>query len=187
MSRIILLTFVFAVVILPGQGAARAGIHQTWDQAHFAKEQTLEQVNQILDEIHGRFGKDLMIETFASIPDDFKAKLQEAQGKQGGKDQFYAGWTRAEAVQLAVNGVMILITGDTRHLQVEVGLQTQSRAFTLADRDELTEKMGELLHKNDFDGAMLLAAQFVRDRMARNMAGGGAGATTQPATTQPGG
>lgn len=185
MSRIILLTFVFAAVVVAGEGAARGGIHQTWDQAHFAKEQTLEQVNQILDEIHARFGKDLMIETFASIPDDFKPKLQEAQAKEGGKDQFYAGWTRSEAVQLAVNGVMILITGDTRHLQIEVGLQTQSHVFTLADRDELTEKMGELLHKNDFDGSLLLAGQFVRERMARNMAGGGAAATTQPAATQP--
>lgn len=158
---------------------APAGIHQIWDEAHFVKPQTIEQVDQILEDIHTRFGKDLMIETFPSIPDDYKAKVEK-----DGKDKFYAGWTRTDAYDLGVNGVMILITGDPGHLQIEVGSQTQGQAFTLADRDELVQKMGAAFHAKDFDGGILMAAQFVRDRMARNMAGA-AGAGAPPAATRP--
>ena len=132
---------------------APAGTHQLWDEAHFVKWQTIEQVDQILDEIHTKFGKDLMIETFPSIPDDYKAKLEK-----DGKEKFYAGWTRTDALDLNVNGAMILITGDPGHLQIEVGSQTQAQAFTLADRDELVQKMGEAFHAKDFDGGMLRRA-----------------------------
>lgn len=175
----------FPIVILMGLVAAlatpvRAGIHQLWDEAHFVKAQTIEQVDQILDEIHTRFGKDLMIETFASIPDDYKPKLDK-----DGKDKFYTGWARTDAYDLGVNGVMILITGDPGHLQIEVGNQTQAKAFTLADRDELVQKMGEAFHAKDFDGGMLMAAQFVRDRMARNLAGAAAAPQATRPTTQP--
>jgi uncharacterized membrane protein YgcG len=173
------------IVILMGMLAsvaapAQAGIHQLWDEAHFVKAQTIEQVNQILDEIHTRFGKDLMIETFPSIPDDYKPKLDK-----DGKEKFYTGWARTDAYDLGVNGVMILITGDPGHLQIEVGNQTQAQAFTLADRDELVQKMGAAFHAKDFDGGLLMAAQFVRDRMARNLGGAAAPAPSAPHATQP--
>jgi uncharacterized membrane protein YgcG len=159
---------------------AAAGIHQAWDEAHFVKHQTLDQIDQVLQEVHDHSGKDLMIETFASIPDDLKPNLQK-----DGKDKFYATWARSEAFQLGVNGVIILITGDPPHLQIEVGRDTQKKAFTLADRDELVKKLADSFSSKDFDGGLLMAAQFVRDRMAQNLGGGGAPATTQPAPAPP--
>lgn len=179
MARKLNATFlVVAAMVASLARPAPAGIHQAWDEAHFVKVQTIEQIDQILDDIHARFGKDLMIETFASIPDDFKPNLEKE-----GKDKFYAGWTRSEAYQLGVNGVIILITGDPKHLQVEVGRETQTKAFTLADRDELIEKMADAFKAKDYDNGLLGAAQFVRDRMARNLGGGGA--TPPPPATQP--
>jgi uncharacterized membrane protein YgcG len=161
---------------------APAGIHQAWDEAHFVKHQTIVQIDQILQDIHDHSGKDLMIETFVSIPDDLKANLQKE-----GKDAFYTKWARTEAFELGVNGVIILITGDPAHLQIEVGNDTQTRAFTIADRDELVKKLAESFSAKDFDGGLLMAAQFVRDRMTRNL-GGPPASTTQPApASQPGG
>lgn len=171
--------FALSLTLLAAGTIATAGIHQVWDEAHFAKPQSVGQIDQILAEIHDRFSKDLMIETFPGIPDDLKQKYQEQ-----GKEKFYEGWTRSEAFQLGVNGVMVLVTGDPAHLQVEVGLDTRQRAFTLDDRNELVEVLVKAFEKKDFDGGMLQAAQFVRDRMARNLAGGGASPTSRP-TTQP--
>lgn len=178
-ARMKLRLFVLSAAVLTAGAVAAAGIHQVWDEAHFAKPQSVSQIDQILAEIHDRFSKDLMIETFPCIPEDLKQKYQEQ-----GKEKFYEGWTRSEAFQLGVNGVMVLVTGDPPHLQVEVGLDTRQKAFTLDDRNELVEVLVRAFEKKDFNGGMLQAAQFVRDRMARNLAGGGAGPTSRP-TTQP--
>jgi uncharacterized membrane protein YgcG len=170
-----------AVMLIAGRPAG-AGVHQVWDEAHFLKLQTIDPVDQVLNDIQSRFGKDLMIETFASIPDDLKPNLQK-----DGKDKFYEGWSVSEGQELGINGLLILITGDPPHIQVTVGLDTRKKAFTLADRDELLEVLANAFRQKDFDGGILRAAQFVRDRMTRNMAAG-AGAATQPATapaTQP--
>ena len=174
-----LIVSAFFLLVAPPAGA---GIHQAWDEAHFAKHQTIEQIDQILQDIHAHSGKDLMIETFASIPDDLKPNLEKE-----GKDTFYAKWARTEAFELGVNGVIILITGDPAHLQIEVGNDTQTRAFTIADRDELVKKLAESFGAKDFDGGLLMAAQFVRDRMARNLAGAPAAATRPATEPQPSG
>lgn len=170
------------MLILTAARPAPAGVHQVWDEAHFLTFQTIDQVDQILSDIHSRFGKDLMIETFASIPDDLKANLQK-----DGKDKFYDGWSVSEGHELGINGLLILITGDPPHIQVTVGTDTRKKAFTLPDRDELLELLARAFRQKDFDGGILHAAQFVHDRMARNL-GAGAGAASQPATqpsTQP--
>jgi uncharacterized membrane protein YgcG len=169
------------VMLITGRPAF-AGVHQVWDEAHFLKLQTIDPVDQILNEIQVRFGKDLMIETFASIPDDLKPNLQK-----DGKDKFYEGWSVSEGQELGINGLLILITGEPAHIQVTVGLDTRKKAFTLADRDELLGILATAFHQKDFDIGIVHAAQFVHDRMARNLAAG-TGATTQPATlptTQP--
>jgi uncharacterized membrane protein YgcG len=161
---------------------ALAGEHQVWDEAHFLKLQTVDQVDKILGDIHAHFGKDLMIETFASIPDDLKPNLEK-----DGKDKFFEGWSVSEGQELQINGLLILITGVPPHIQITVGLDTRKKAFTLADRDQLLELLATSFRQKDFDGGILQAAQFVRDRMAKNLAGG-AGAATQPTTaptTQP--
>lgn len=167
---------ILSLCVLAAAHPAVAGVHQVWDEAHFLKLPTIDQVDQILNTIHDRFGKDLMVETFASIPDDLKPNLQK-----DGKDKFFEGWTVSEGRELGLNGILILVTGEPRHLQVEIGLETRKKAFTPADRAELIAQMATAFRNNDFDGGILHAAQFVHDRMARNL---GAGATTQP-TTQP--
>lgn len=180
MTRTLVIPLIASAFALSVARPAAAGIHQAWDQAHFVKHQTLDQINQVLQEIHDHSGKDLMIETFASIPDDLKPNLQK-----DGKDKFYSTWARSEAFQLGVNGVIILITGDPPHLQIEVGRDTQNKAFTIADRDELVKKLADSFGAKDFDGGLLMAAQFVRDRMAQNLNGEKAPATTQPALAPP--
>ena len=178
MSRNLIVSLTITLAALLFASAAPAGIHQAWEEAHFAKPQTIEQISQILEDIHARFGKDLMIETFPSIPDDLKPALQK-----DGKETFYEKWTRSEAYQLGVNGVMILITGDPPHLQVEVGTSTREKAFTLADRDELVKKLAERFRNKDFDNGLLEAAQFVQERMGKNLGVGGAvEPVTRPAT-----
>lgn len=157
-----------------------AGIHQVWDQAHLFKYDTIQQADEILQDIHDKDHKDLMIETFASIPDDFKAKLE-----QQGPDKFFDGWAMAEGQELHLNGLLILICGQPRHLQVALGLATKQKAFTEADRTELVEIMVPSFRQNEFDKGLLDGVKFVRDRIKKNLSEPSSGApTTRPAATQ---
>lgn len=169
-----------SVLVLVGGWCAcvSGGIHQVWDEGHFFKVQTIDHVDQVLQDIHTRFGKDLMIETFPSIPDDFKDKYQ-----QQGKDKFFDGWSLAEGRRLELNGVLILINGDPAHLEVKVGLDTRKKAFTEADANELADQLVAAFKAREFDAGITRAAEFVRDRMAKNL-GNHAAPTTRP-TTQP--
>ena len=162
-------------LVLPALLASSAfcGVHQVWDEAHFFKVETIERVDQALADIRQQFKKDLMIETFPSIPDDLKDKLKEQ-----GKENFFKGWTRSEADRLNVDGIIILITGDPAHLQVEVGLKTSQQAFTLSDNDELVAKLVDAFRRKDYDNGLIEAAKFVQERLEKNAAGG---ATTRPA------
>jgi uncharacterized membrane protein YgcG len=156
-----------------------AGIHQVWDGAHFFKPETIVQVDQVLAEIHDKFHKDLMIETFASIPDDFKQKYQ-----QDGKEKFFKNWANSEGAALQLNGMIILVCGDPRHVQIELGMATRQKAFTDSDRDELLQKITTAFRGNEFDKGITDAARFVRDRMDKNL-GEANLPTTRPAS-QPG-
>ena len=170
-------------VIMMWPVAASAGVHQLWDEAHLFKLETLDQVNATLQQISDRFDKDLMIETFASIPDDFKQRYTDQE-----RDKFYEGWAISEARQLGINGILVLITGEPRHLHVVVGYDTRKLAFTLADKDELVTLLTTAFRAKQYDAGMTAAAKFVQDRMTRNVAAAGNrhGATTRPgATTTP--
>lgn len=159
----------------------QASIHQVWDQGHFFSPETLLQMETILEDIDSKFNKDLMIETYPSIPDDLKPKLREK-----GKDQFFEDWTTYEGSRLKVNGIIILITADPRHIEVALGLDTRRKAFTEKDRDDLMRILIPAFRNNEYDKGIIAAAEFVRDRIARNLV---EPATTQstsrPATTQP--
>jgi uncharacterized membrane protein YgcG len=165
-----------SLAVAGGPGVARAGVHQVWDEAHLFKAETLLEVEPILQEIDGRFYKDLMIETFPSIPDD----LKKAQAQQD-TITFHEGWSVVEGRALGVNGILVLVTRQPRHLHVFVGLDTRNKAFTLADRDELVTRLTSAFSAKDYDGGLLNGVKFVRDRMARNLA---AAPATQP-TSQP--
>jgi len=165
-----------AMVSLPA--LSQAGVHQIWDQAHLFQVDTLDGVNATLAQIRERFDKDLMIETFPSIPDDFKQHYTDDD-----REKFYEGWAVSEARSLGVNGLLILITGQPRHLHIVVGYDTRKVGFTLADRDELVARLTNAFRAKQFDAGMKDAAQFVLDRMTRNYAAAKAQPATRPAAS----
>ena len=169
-------TIVLPLLVLSVASLAMAGVHQIWDEAHFFKTETLDEVDKLLADIHTRFGKDLMVETFASIPEDLKQREQT-----DGNDKFFENWSMSEGRQLELNGVLVLITGEPHYVKVQVGLATRQSLFTLADASELADKLRSAFRAKQFDSGILEGVQFVRDRMARNL---DEARTTKP-TTQP--
>jgi len=153
-----------AILALFVPSTARAGEHRVDDQAGLLRPGFVKLADEVIDDIHARTNKDLMIETFDTIPDE----MQDA-ARQQDKQAFYDHWVNTEARKLGVNGVFILITKVPPHIQVGVGLETRTKAFTFKDRDELIDRMTESFHNRQFDKGLMDAVNFVRQRMAANL------------------
>jgi uncharacterized membrane protein YgcG len=130
------------------------------DDAHFFSADAIDQAGKVVAQIKQKHQRDLLVETFASIPTDLQDKF-ETQGKQ----KFFEEWSQQRARQQGVQGVYVLICKDPSHLQVAVGNQTAQRLFTTADRDELARTLLQRFRDKKYDQGLLEAAQFVQQRL----------------------
>src|SRR6476660_6744325 len=94
----LLCSFAFA------SSTARALEPQVRDDAGFFSRQAIDQANDIIKQIKQVHGKDVMVETFATIPSDMQAQYDPAN-----KDQFFENWLTSRAKELGVNSVYVLI------------------------------------------------------------------------------
>ncbi|HZL35262.1 MAG TPA: TPM domain-containing protein [Tepidisphaeraceae bacterium] len=164
------------VVLLAAPAGATAP-PEVRDNARLFDPPTIEKVNAIVQEIQQRFHKDLTIETFAELTEGQKQAI--AAGGKAGKEEFYEHWLRQEAQAAGTDGVFILIVQNPGRLQVGVGDVTRTRAFTIADRDELRDGMLKDFRAREFDKGLITGATFVLRKMEQNLGG-------HPPITRPG-
>lgn len=128
------------------------------------------QANRIAAEIKQTTGREVVVETFDTIPQNLRQRFAS-----GDRDAFYREWSLERARSLGINGIYIQIVADPGHLEIAVGQQTGQRDFTGADRDRVRDTMLAALRQRDFDTALLSGLQQLRSAMARNQAGAGTG------------
>ena len=104
-------------------------------------------------EIGARFKREVVVETFKSVPDDLKqgVNLQD----RAAQNRLFEQWALRQARDLKVNGVYILISKEPSHLQVLVGNETQRTLFQPRDRDALVSAMLAKLRDRKNDAALL--------------------------------
>jgi uncharacterized membrane protein YgcG len=142
----------------PRAAAATSGVR---DEAKFFSPDAISRAEGTLRQISQKHQKDVLVETFPSIPQDLQAKFQ-----QEGKAQFFEGWANQLAHQSAVDGVLILITRSPGHIQVWDGNKTSQRLFTQADRTRLSNGILATAFRNkQFDQGLEQAVQFIQQQM----------------------
>ena len=151
----------FGVVslLLLGTALVRADGAGIRDNATLFSDAAKSEASRNISELEKRFGKDLAIETFKAIPDDLK-KGVDLQDKAA-VNRMFEQWAVKQAKQLKINGVYVLISTEPAHLQVVLGTDTQKKAFTLLDRDNLVSTMLGRLRKKQNDEALLEGVNFV--------------------------
>jgi len=134
------------------------------DDAKLFSPETLEKANKKIRALYGESRKDVVIETYLTIPADLEKKYKEL-----GKAKFFAEWAAQRVNDLGVNGVYILICKDPAHLQIAVDEQTRKKAFSLADRDKLARKMLEQFRDKKFDAGLLEGIDFIGSTLKANL------------------
>ena len=79
----------------------------------------VEKADGVIRQIKQAYGKDVVVETYRSIPADLRAEFQKR-----GKEAFYAEWLAQRAKALGIDGVFILITREPGRFQLGVGGET---------------------------------------------------------------
>jgi uncharacterized membrane protein YgcG len=126
--------------------ATGAGIQDT---ARFFSPEAVATAEQQIAAIQRTFGKDLRVETYATIPPDRVDQSTPAQ-----RQTFFATWAYQRAKAVGLEGVMILMCQDPAFLQVEVGDRTQHQAFTRAHRDQMRDLLVTAFKQRHFDDGL---------------------------------
>ena len=141
------------------------------DAAGLFSEQAVSKAREKIRLIKRRFGKDLVVQTFASPPDRYK-------GQKG--REFAPQWAEKEFDDNRVDGVYILICKKPRLLEVAVGNVTRRKGvFTNENRNELVKVLLRKLRESSKaqrdgdekkaqelrDQALLAGIEYVRQNM----------------------
>jgi uncharacterized membrane protein YgcG len=107
-------------VVLVSIGMAQATGAGIQDAAGFFSQEAMATAEQQIAALQKKFGKDLRVETYASIPTDRADQYTPEK-----RHAFFATWAYQRAKAVGLDGVMILMCKDPSFLQVEVGDRTQ--------------------------------------------------------------
>jgi hypothetical protein len=161
------------------------------DEARFFSADTVQKADRVIREIKDGSGKDLLIETFPTVPDDHADKVKHMDRSE--RERFFEEWARERARREGVDGVYVLICKEPGHVQVEVGNETRRRAFPVENRDHLRDILVEAFKAREYDRGLLEAVEYVRDAMKDNLgecgrarAGGAGGPVTGGEGPRPG-
>jgi uncharacterized membrane protein YgcG len=130
------------------------------DGGELFSQKTVDDANAAIRLIKQAYGKDVMVETYPTIPADLQADFQRK-----GKEAFYSDWVESRAKALGVNGVMILITRDPGRLQVVVDPGTKPQRLTREDQDEIRNIMVAAFRDRKFDEGLTAGIERVRARL----------------------
>ena len=160
--------FALGVVLftLLGETAIKAESGTIRDNGAFFSESAKNQATRKIAEIKEQFKKDLVIETFQEVPEDIKKEVDLRD--KAAMSRMFEHWTVSEAKLQKVNGVFILLTKEPAHLQIVVGNDTQKKAFTIQDRNNLTNLMLGKLRNEQNDDALLAGVNFVMTTMGNH-------------------
>jgi uncharacterized protein len=153
-----LLALLFAAAATP---SARA---QVQDEAGFFSSDAVTRATQTIDRIKREHGKDLRIETYASIPSNLQADFQRL-----GKDPFYEQWAQQRGKTLGLDGMLVLITREPPRIQIQVGRATREKAFTQPNREELFKVLSNRFKAKEYDDGLMDAADYVYRQMGQNL------------------
>lgn len=133
------------------------------DQGMFFSAQAAAKVNQELLQLGRTYNKDVLIETYAAVPDDQLAKVKEMSNEQ--RADFFRKWALARIDTERINGLLIMVCREPHYLKVEPSPSARD-VFDKAFIDKLVEKLRGEFRSRKFDDGLQAAVQMIRDRLA---------------------
>lgn len=135
------------------------------DEGKFFSAEAIQKANEGIREIARQTGRDLLVETFPSVPADQVEKVKAMSADE--RAEFWRTWARQRADQAVVNGVYILVCRTPSHLYVEVTPKARS-VFGADAAGRLRSVLLENFRSKRYDDGLLAAVKLVRDQFAQS-------------------
>jgi len=151
---------VVVVALLVFLGRAPAVAPEIRDEGKFFSEDAVKKANEIIREISKKYGKDLLIETFATVPAADAEKVKTMTNDE--KKVYFRKWAIQRAEHAVVHGLYILVCKQPTKLEVLISKKTRA-TFD----DKAYKKLMELLltefREKRFDKGLLAGVNFVKE------------------------
>jgi uncharacterized membrane protein YgcG len=147
-------------LVLAGRAAAVAPV--VHDAGGFFSKEAVKKADEQIRDLDLKYGMDLLIETFQTVPDDRKEKLKGLTGEE--RDRFYTAWAKEIMEAQVARGVLILVTRTPAHLHIEISPKYRS-VFDRQAFGKLREMLLSDFREKHFDEGLEAAIKFVRQRL----------------------
>ncbi len=139
--------------------AARAVGPEVRDSAGLFSPAAVQQADAAIQKIQKELGKELLIETFAGVPENRKADYSRS------REEFFTSFVRERAQAARLNGIYVLVMKEEpphrMRIQIGLGEATRQRAFLASDRDQLVRVLQASFRENKYDEGLTSAVAFV--------------------------
>ena len=145
--------------------SARAVGPEVRDSAGLFSPAAVQQADAAIQKIQKELGKELLIETFAGVPENRKADYSRS------REEFFTSFVRERAQAARLNGIYVLVMKEEpphrMRIQVGLGEVTRQRAFLASDRDQLVRLLQTKFREEKYDEGLTTAVALV-DRTVRS-------------------
>lgn len=152
-----------AAIALAFIGRAAAVAPEVKDDGKFFSADALKKANDQVREIWAKYGRDVLVETFATPPADKVEKVKAMSSKERG--EFFVKWALERAKLRVVNGVYMMLCKDPDHFIVGITAKAR-RVLPPEVRKKLQETVHAEFDEKHYDEGLLAAIKVVRERLA---------------------
>jgi hypothetical protein len=132
------------------------------DGAKFFSEEAVKKATEDVRALAKKYGKDLVIETFAQVPEDDLEKVKAMTREQ--RSDYFRDWARKRVKDEKVEGVYVLICKNPSHLYVEVTTRSR-KLFDNATTRKLIDLLLAKFREKKYDEGLSAAVRFVAERL----------------------
>jgi Trypsin-like peptidase domain/TPM domain len=133
------------------------------DGGEFFSAEAEKKANEEIKRVVHRFGRDLLIETYATVPPQDSEKVRAMSSDE--RKKYFHDWTQKLAREKRANGVTILICRNPTYLWVNVAKDAEP-VFDRAAADRLQEMLMSRFRERRFDEGLLAGVKMVADKLA---------------------
>jgi hypothetical protein len=132
------------------------------DDGHFFSPEVVKKATEEIRDIARKSDRDLIIETYAHVPEDDIEKVKAMDREE--RDRYFRDWAAKRIKSEAINGVLILVSKEPRHLQVLCPPRLRS-VFSEKDAQKLSEILLAKFRAKEYDEGLMEAIRFVREKL----------------------
>jgi hypothetical protein len=134
------------------------------DDGKFFSAEAVKKANERIAEISRKYDRDVLIETFATVPAGDIDKVKTMDDKE--RTTYFLGWAKRRAHERVVNGVYILICKEPRNLRVGV-VEREPHKFPPDTRAAIEKVLMKEFADMHFDEGLDQAVRVVEERLAK--------------------